>query len=107
MDSHSEIASLRQVQIGVSEHHIVRRSRMETICEVLHVIESGATKITHIMYRANLSWKVMNELLEMVEKQGFVVTSSQQGKVVYNLTDKGRALLHQYSQIRDELSFEI
>lgn len=107
MDAQSEVVSIRQVQMDVAEHHLARRSRMETICDVLHVIESGATKITHIMYRANLSWKVMNELLEMIEKQGFVNKSAQQGKTVYDLTEKGRVLLHQYSQIRDELRLEV
>jgi len=105
IDAQSEVVSLEQ-QTQLGEHHLVRRSRMETVYEVLQVIESGPMIITHIMYRTNLSWKAVNELLKTFERQGLVASSSQQGKNAYNLTQKGRALLHQFSQIRDELRLE-
>ena len=47
-----------------------RRSRMETLCDIVKAIGAGAEKPTHIMYKANLSWTVMQGYIKELETQG-------------------------------------
>ena len=82
---------------------VARRSRLETVGDILRVIGAGAEKPTHIMYKANLSWAVMQGYVSSLEDQGLVVTVSDQGKRLYHLTEKGFLLSSQFRTIRDEL----
>ena len=82
---------------------VPRRSRMETFCDVLRVIGAGAEKPTHIMYKANLSWSVMEDCIKSLEAQGLVVGDSDQGKRLYHLSEKGLRLSSQFLTIREEL----
>lgn len=80
-----------------------RRSRMETFCDIVKAIGGGAEKPTHIMYRANLSWTVMQGYIKALETQGLVQTQDDDGKRLYQLTEKGFGLLKQYLSIREDL----
>ncbi|MDG6904433.1 MAG: hypothetical protein JRN20_01455 [Nitrososphaerota archaeon] len=80
-----------------------RRSRMETFCDIVKAIGGGAEKPTHIMYRANLSWTVMQGYIKALETQGLVQIQDDDGKRLYQLTEKGFGLLKQYLSIREDL----
>lgn len=77
---------------------------METFCDILRAIGAGAEKPTHIMYKANLSWTVMQVYIKSLEVQGLVVSNSDQGKRLYHLSDKGFQLLSQFLTIREDLN---
>ncbi len=77
---------------------------METFCDILRAIGSGAQKPTHIMYKANLSWTVMQDYIKALEAQGLVVTDSEEGKRLYSLSQKGFQLLNQFLTIREDLN---
>lgn len=77
---------------------------METFCDILRAIGAGAEKPTHIMYKANLSWTVMQLYLKSLENQGLVVSNSEQGKRLYRLSEKGFQLLSQFLTIREDLN---
>lgn len=77
---------------------------METFCDILKAIGAGAEKPTHIMYKANLSWTVMQAYIRSLEAQGLVVTTNEQGKKMYHLSDKGFHLLNQFLSIREDLN---
>jgi predicted transcriptional regulator len=77
---------------------------METICDVLQVISAGAEKPTHIMYKANLSWPVMQHYIKSLESQGLIIMSSDEGKSSYRLSSKGFQLLCQFRRIREDLN---
>ncbi|MCL4519556.1 MAG: hypothetical protein M1587_10205 [Thaumarchaeota archaeon] len=81
-----------------------RRSRMETYCDILKAIGAGAEKPTHIMYKANLSWTVMQGYIKSLEIRGLVVSQDSEGKRTYHLSDKGFQLLKQFMSIREDLS---
>lgn len=81
-----------------------RRSRMETYCDILRAIGAGAEKPTHIMYKANLSWTVMQGYIKALESQGLVNVADDEGKRLYHLTDKGYQLLSQFLSIREDLN---
>ena len=96
-----EYASLHDETMKKS--HVARRSRMETFCDILRAIAAGAEKPTHIMYRANLSWTVMQLYIKSLEAEGLVVADLDQGKRLYHLSEKGFEISNQLLTIRAEL----
>ena len=85
------------------QHQQTRRSRMETMCDILMTIAAGTEKPTHIMYKANLSWRIMQQYMRALETQGLVIASDDQGKRVYHLTEKGFKLLSQLNSLKEGL----
>ena len=81
-----------------------RRSKLETYCDILKAIATGAEKPTHIMYKANLSWTVMQGYIKALETQGLVISQDDDGKRLYHLSDKGYQLLNQFLSIREDLN---
>jgi predicted transcriptional regulator len=107
MISESEIEkSAREASI-VMGSQVTRRSRMETTCDILHVIESGVEKPTHIMYKANLSWAVMQGYLKSLEDQGLIFLNMEQGKHLYRLSDKGKHLLSEFQEVQEKLNIKV
>ena len=92
------------VQSPQQQAQLNRRSRMETYCDILRAIGAGAEKPTHIMYKANLSWTVMQGYIKTLEAQGLVIPSEEGGKRLYRLSDKGYQLLNQFLSIREDLN---
>jgi predicted transcriptional regulator len=80
-----------------------RRSKMETYCDIVKAIGAGAEKPTHIMYRANLSWTVMQGYIKDLETQELVTSQESDGKRLFKLTEKGFMLLKQYVSIKEDL----
>ena len=79
----------------------LRRSPMEMICDVLGVLSNGPTKPTHILYKANMSWKVLTTFLDYLLRQGLIERDDQGGKrSLYKLTNKGRSILELYDGLR-------
>ncbi len=77
---------------------------METFCDILRAIGSGAEKPTHIMYKANLSWTVMQSYIRTLESQGLVMSVDSEGKRIYRLSEKGFQVLKQFLTIREDLN---
>ena len=79
----------------------VRRSPMEMVCDILGVVSEGPTKPTHILYRANMSWKVLSTYLEYLINHGLISKEEQGSKrSTYTLTQKGRSILQLYDGLR-------
>ena len=77
---------------------------METFCDILEAIASGSAKPTHIMYKSNLSWSVMQHYMKSLEAQGLVISSWDQGKRYYHLSNKGFQILKEFLAIREDLN---
>ncbi len=83
----------------------VRRSPMEMVCDILGVLTDGATKPTHILYKANMSWKVLAEYLEYLLGRGMIEREEQGGKrSTYRLTERGKSILQLYEGLKLSLS---
>ena len=76
---------------------------METYCDIVKAIGAGAEKPTHIMYKANLSWTVMQSYIKDLEEQGLIFSSDSDGKRLYKLSERGFTLLKQYISIKEDL----
>ena len=72
---------------------MVRRSRLERYFDILKVIENGFVKPTPIMYKTNLAWVPLQEMLETLIKNGFIQEEKKGTARIYNITDKGRSAL--------------
>lgn len=91
------------------QNYSFRRSQLETDCDILLAISQGSNKLTHVMYSANLSWTVMREKLERLEQLGFVdeqfCPEGMSRKKLF-LTEKGRAILGEYLDLRRGLGID-
>ncbi|NCO11817.1 hypothetical protein CO038_02465 [Candidatus Pacearchaeota archaeon CG_4_9_14_0_2_um_filter_39_13] len=84
-----------------------KRDRLEIIKDILKVIreKSGKIKPTHILYKSNLSYQMMDEYLQELKSKEFIVehTLKTKGKEskTYSITDKGLKFLEKYRMIVD------
>jgi predicted transcriptional regulator len=68
----------------------MRRSRTAISVEILNVALEGAKK-THIVYRANLNFEVINRYLALLQDKGLInkkenlYITTEKGKEFYNL----------------------
>lgn len=79
------------------------RSRLEIVADILSAIKRGAQKKTHVMYRANLSYKLLSIYINEVLNAGLINVKNGD---CYLLTKKGQSFLdrfHEYSKRRYKL----
>jgi len=72
---------------------MVRRSRLEIYFDILRVIDNGINKPTQIMYKSNLSWNVLQDILETLSNGDFIKKEMQKKNLRYYITDKGKGAL--------------
>ncbi|HLC88942.1 MAG TPA: winged helix-turn-helix domain-containing protein [Candidatus Nanoarchaeia archaeon] len=86
-----------------------RRSRLELIFDILTSIQNkgGVIKPTHLMYKSNLSHKLLNNYMEeLIQKELIVIEEHQVRKrksasKVVRITDKGLGFLEEFRRIRE------
>ncbi|MBT4604997.1 hypothetical protein HOC01_05120 [archaeon] len=84
-----------------------RRSRMELVFDILEAIQNrgGQIKPTHLMYKSNLSHKLLtNYLQELTQKEMVEVREYQQKKTVnkmVHITEKGLGFVEEYRKMRE------
>ena len=76
---------------------------MEIMCDILEVVSSGMERPTHIIYKANISWRVFNNCLRILISKGLVSKVDEGKRDVYKLTEKGYSVLHEYKNLRSGL----
>lgn len=80
-----------------------RRDATRVIFDILWVVKRGVSK-TQVMYKANLSFPLVQEYMSFLTIKALVETSIDvHGTATYQLTDKGTALLNLLSQVEREL----
>jgi len=92
----SSIGLPHQVSAVVMSKH---RSSLDIVADVLKAASDGAIK-TRILYRANLSYKLLEKYLEVTIRSGFLQNSSES----YKLTESGKAFLEKYNRFHDRRS---
>ena len=75
-----------------------RRGKVEIYIEVLEIIMKGEAKPTRIMYSANLSWKVFQNILNNLITQGLLTENEEPTKKNrdvkrYEITESGMNVL--------------
>jgi len=75
-----------------------KRSKLEIYIDVLNAIRKGTYKPTKIMYRTNLSWKPLMEILDSLTSQELIRVKEEDSHKVYEITEKGRNVLEYFSR---------
>ena len=71
-----------------------RRSRFDHYCDVLQVIELGVEKPTRIMSKANLTYKMLQDIVATLVHNQFIREEISGTKKRYFITRKGKNALH-------------
>lgn len=72
----------------------MRRSKLDIYADILKVAREGAKK-THIVYKANLNFKILKEYLSFLLSKGLVDNSDQ----YYYTTKQGTNFLENYQKL--------
>ncbi|MCJ7574465.1 winged helix-turn-helix domain-containing protein [Candidatus Bathyarchaeota archaeon] len=83
----------------------IRRSKFEIYMDILAAIKGGTVIPTRIMYRVNLSWKPLKQILETLQAQ-ILIEEQPKGDIdkrtrkVYALTEKGENVLNYFDRAK-------
>ena len=80
-----------------------RRSRIDIIHDVLAAIQKkgGKIKPTHLMYKANLSHKLMTSYLEELIGKTLIQEIKEKSNKYLIITDEGYKFLEKFKQMRE------
>jgi predicted transcriptional regulator len=79
----------------------MRRSKLEIYIDILNVLSlKGQLKLSHIMHKSNVNFKVLKEQLEFLIKNKLVEEKIlRKERVVYGITQKGIKVLKYFGEI--------
>jgi predicted transcriptional regulator len=80
-----------------------RRSLLQIKVDILRAVENGYGKPTQIMYRANLSWNVLQTQLKSFLDSGMLLVESYGSRRRYLITDKGTEMIDSYQKVVKEI----
>jgi predicted transcriptional regulator len=80
-----------------------RRSRTEMMLDILESVKEGAEGPTRIMYRANLSWPVLQGLLKRLVQRELVKPETDGARRRYEITPRGLEVLYHRAAILNEV----
>ncbi len=84
-----------------------RRSKLEIYLDVLKVIKEGATKPTRIMYGSNLSWKLLQGVLnsmanqDLIEEIDMSTSRDKRTNTVSQITTKGDSVIRYFHRAKE------
>ncbi|HIE18754.1 TPA: hypothetical protein EYP75_03410 [Candidatus Bathyarchaeota archaeon] len=78
-----------------------KRSRIRLCLDVLRTISKGVTKPTNIMYKSNLSWAPLMEILGFLEEERLIRCETFGKRKRYKITKKGRDVLKYFKKIEE------
>jgi predicted transcriptional regulator len=81
-----------------------KRTQLEIIHDMLSTMQQkgGRIKPTHLLYKSNLSYKMMQEYLTILKERDLIEEEEAKGeKKVYVLTQKGFQFLYEYKRIAE------
>ena len=80
-----------------------RRSLLQIKVDILRAVESGYGKPTQIMYRANLSWNVLQAQLKSFIESGMLEVEAYGSRRRYMITAKGTEMVESYQKVVKEI----
>ena len=80
-----------------------RRSLLQIKVDILKVVAAGYGKPTQIMYRANLSWNVLQAQLKSFLSSGMLDVEEYGSRRRYLVTPKGVEMLDSYEKVVKEI----
>lgn len=83
------------------------RSKLEVYSDILKAAGSGAESPTQIMLKANVSWNVLKDSLQVLIAHGLIIELLENEKPAYRLTNRGFQLLEKLMAIREQISSSV
>ncbi len=80
-----------------------RRSLLQIKVDILKAVESGYGKPTQVMYRANLSWNVLQTQLKSFLESGMLRVEEYGSRRRYLITPKGSEMVDSYERVVKEI----
>ena len=80
-----------------------RRSLLQIKVDILRAVEGGYGKPTQIMYRANLSWNVLQAQLRSFIESGMLEVEAYGSRRRYLITPKGTEMVLSYQKVVKEI----
>ena len=83
----------------------MRRSKLIIYVDILNVLaHRGPSKLTHIMYKANVNCNVLTDYLDFLIKQGLVEKRTiTKMRVVFAITPRGTTVLKYFHELTQAL----
>ena len=80
-----------------------RRSSFEVRIDILRSLaaERGRLKPTHVMYKANLSHKLLKEYLDELKEKNLIEETYDKQQKFIALTEKGWSFLRQFREFQE------
>ncbi len=80
-----------------------RRSLLQIKVDILRAVSAGYGKPTQIMYRANLSWNVLQAQLKSFIDSGMLEVEEYGSRRRYLITEKGIEMVASYQKVVSEI----
>jgi predicted transcriptional regulator len=88
--------------LEIIENSSKRRDRLVIMAEIIGLAKKGISK-THIMFKANLSFRQLNQYIELLSNTALLEKVFINEKVVYRATEKGLEFLGKQQEAIDLL----
>jgi predicted transcriptional regulator len=95
--------SATEKALNLSEPVEGRRSLLQIRVDILRVVMQGYGKPTQIMYKANLSWNVLQSQLRAFLDAGLLNVEQYGSRRMYQVTQKGAEMVLSYQKVVDEI----
>lgn len=80
---------------------MVKRNRLEVTRDILEILQKNRqVRITHLIYKANLSNNSIKPYMEYLLKNGFMEEVTDRDKRFFKITSKGNEFLIEFSKIK-------
>jgi len=84
-----------------------KRSKLEISYEILKIIMRGEDKPTKIMYKANISWNALKDILQLLTEKAFIYEKTVKNSTRYEIAEKGIQSLSYYQKAVKEIELLI
>lgn len=98
-----EQTEARQITSGAKSAPEGRRSLLQIKVDILKAVENGYGKPTQIMYRANLSWNVLQAQLRSFLESEMLMVEQYGSRRRYLITPKGSEMIDSYEKVVREI----
>jgi predicted transcriptional regulator len=80
---------------------MTKRTKLEVTRDILEILQRNRqVKITHLIYKANLSNNSIKPYMEYLLKNGFMEEVTDKDKRFFKITSKGNEFLTEFSKIK-------
>ncbi|MDQ1279178.1 MAG: hypothetical protein QG670_438 [Thermoproteota archaeon] len=76
-----------------------KRSEIEILADILQITRKGAKK-SHIVYKANLNFKIVKYYIELLEKSD-LISGPEDSSRLFNITEKGIKYLDHFEAFKE------